>query len=439
MSTTTSTGLRTLATSDANNIGRPGTLIGTTPEPAILERERALLREILRLVDERANAEASVEAERTSSATTADTEYEKARRTSIEKLQGLESEAIKADEKKRRSIVDGALEGERRAKSEFAAASRKLATLFDSAREVCKNRYNDDKTAAASSFDSGQRKAAKDFAEKTKPVDDCARMAAAFRERLAVLARDYAKFKLNAELPPPTRESYDRYSNPSDELFTRLARIEPPLKLLESLIIPKSMKGAREVWVFLFTTLPLLGIALGMGLDVYGITAAAVVGAVVGIALRMWLFNLSKHQLESRYSPLMHNLADCGALERTAAPWLTRRSRKIASVSPTGATKSSRPLKTSIAGRSSPRRPSATSDCARSTRFTPSAWSKFKPASSSKCATHWQPTSGGSMSCAPRPKRRCPVSRRNIARSRNSSPRRMKPPGAPWPSAGVTE
>ena len=88
-------------------------------------------------------------AERTSSAATADSEYQKTRRALIEKLQSLESEANAADEKRRRAVVDAALDGERKAKAEFAAASRKLATMFDGARDVAKNEYNQAKNDAA--------------------------------------------------------------------------------------------------------------------------------------------------------------------------------------------------------------------------------------------------------------------------------------------------
>ena len=260
MSTTT-TSLPTIGAPDSNS--SPGSNARASSEPAILQRERAVLREILRLVEERADAEAKVEGERKSKALTGGSEYEKTRRALLEKLRNLESEAMAADEKRRRGIVDAALDGERKAKSEFAAASRKLATLFDGARDVAKSEYNQAKNDAAANFDSGQKKAAKDNAAKTKPIDDSAAMADAYRQRLAVLAADYRKFKLNPEAPPPTRESYDRYSDPSDELFTRLARMEPPLKLVESLIIPKAMKGGREAWVFVLVILPLVGLGFG--------------------------------------------------------------------------------------------------------------------------------------------------------------------------------
>ena len=114
MSTTT-TGPRTTGTPDASS--SPGSDGRTSSEPAILQRERAALREILRLVAERADAEAKVEGERTTRAAAADSEYEKTRRNLIEKLRNLESEAVAADAQRRRAIVDAALDGERKAKS----------------------------------------------------------------------------------------------------------------------------------------------------------------------------------------------------------------------------------------------------------------------------------------------------------------------------------
>jgi DNA segregation ATPase FtsK/SpoIIIE, S-DNA-T family len=312
VSTSTTTGAQTTGSPETNS--SQGASTRAPADAGTLERERTVLREVLRLVAERADAEAKLEGERTTTGTTADSDYQRTRRALLEKLKVIESEAKTADEKRRRAVVDAALDGERKAKSEFAAASRKLATMFDGARDVARNEHTQGKADVASSFDSAQRKAGKEHAEKTKPIDDSARMANGFRERLGSLAAVYAKFKLKPEAPEPTRESYDRYSDPSDELFTRLARMETPLKLLEGLIIPKAMKGAGEAWVFVFVIVPLVGLALFMGLDMYGMIAALVVGGVVAFALRMWLVKLSQSQLESRYAPLMHALADADAL-----------------------------------------------------------------------------------------------------------------------------
>ena len=302
MSTTT-TSVQTIPVSGSSP--GPAAPASSLSEPAVLNRERALLHEILRLVAERFEAETNVETERDSSGSTADSEYQKARRALIEKLKRLESEAHAADDNRRRAIIDAALQGEARAKADFAANSRKIATLFDSARDVAKNQFSEGKSDAASRYDSGLRKAAKEHAEKTKPIDDSARLADGYRTRLAVLAADYRKFKLDPEPREPARETYDRYSDPSDELFTRLARMETPLKLLEGLIIPKAMKGAREAWVFILVIVPLVGLAILLDLGEYGIGGALVAGVAIALLLRTWLVKLSQSQLESRYSPLM--------------------------------------------------------------------------------------------------------------------------------------
>jgi len=307
---TTTTSLQTIG---ASGSGKGGNTRAPS-EPALIERERAMLREILRLTTERADAETKVEGKRNSRERTADSEYEKARRALIEKLKRLESEAIADDEKRRRAIVDAALSGEAKAKADFAAGSRRIATLFDSARDVAKNAYSQAKNEAAASFDSGQKKAAKEHAAQTKPIDDSARLADSFRVRLAALAASYTKFGLNPEAPAPARESYDRLSDPGDELFTRLSRMEPHLKLVEGLIIPKAMKGFREAWVFFFVILPLSGLAVLLDLGAYGIVGAAVTGIALAVLLRIWLVKLSKSQLESRYVPLMHSLADADGL-----------------------------------------------------------------------------------------------------------------------------
>ncbi len=313
MSTST-TSLQTIPPSETD----PSASAITTPssEPAVLWRARCALREILRLIAERAELESKVEAERKSNNTTADSEYEKARRALIDRLVKLESEVNQADEKRRRGVVDAAMDGERNAKNEFAAASRKLATMFDFARDTARNEHAQAKTAAAANLDSGLKKAAKEHADQIRPIDDSARLADNYRQRLAFLAAENRKFGLNPAAPAPTRESYDRYSDLSDELFTRLSRMDPSLKLLEGLIIPKAMKGAREAWVFILVILPLVGIAIALGVDDtgIGIGAAAVAGAALAFALRTWLVKLSKSQLESRYLPLMQNLADADGL-----------------------------------------------------------------------------------------------------------------------------
>ncbi len=90
--------------------------------------------------------------------------------------------------------------------------------------------------------------------------------------------------------------------------------MEPPLRLLEGLIIPKTMKGGREAWVYIVIILPLAGVALALGADIYLVLAAAFAGAVFGFLARTWLVKLSKTQLTRLYAPLMQSLSGADAL-----------------------------------------------------------------------------------------------------------------------------
>ena len=306
--TTSTTGLRPLPYPSTG----PSTM--EQPEPEVLKRERAVLRNILELVSQRAQVEAEVHLARTSGDQTADSEYAKARQALADKLERLDREAVAEDEKQRRAIVTAAIDGENKSKAEFAAGSRKIATLFDAARETVKGDYASAKSDAAATHDSAQKKAARHNAEKSKPIEDSAGLADSSRNRLAVLAAEYKKFKLNPEPPSAVSESYEKFDDPGDELFTRLARMDQPLRRLEDLIIPKSMKGGREAWVFIL----LISLFAGAGMlllgDVTGLGVGVVLGGVLAFLLRTWLVKLCHTQLDRLYTPLTQSLADADAL-----------------------------------------------------------------------------------------------------------------------------
>src|SRR5689334_3102400 len=107
-------------------------------EPEALVRERAVLQELFRLVDERAKAEAAASQARVSNDAKVEAEYAKTRKGLIDKYATAEREARLADEQRRRSIIDAALKGEANAKAEFASVSRRIASEFDGVRESAK-------------------------------------------------------------------------------------------------------------------------------------------------------------------------------------------------------------------------------------------------------------------------------------------------------------
>jgi len=282
-------------------------------EPDLVARERAALREVLRLVADRAGAEARVEADRAAGDAAADQEFLKARRSLAGRVEGIAEVDRAADAQRRREVVDTAIAREAEAKSEFARASRKIASEFDATREKAKAEFARDRSDAAAGFDAGERSAAAAYAAARKPVDDAARIRNSMRARLDAVYADYRAFGLADPPATPARETR-RSDDPVDALFDRLARAEKPLALLEGLVIPKAMKGYRFVWVIvaLFPVLayPLAlieGVPLGLGL-------AAAGAVVLGLLVRHGLTRVARDQVSRLFDPLYQTVVDAEAL-----------------------------------------------------------------------------------------------------------------------------
>ncbi len=342
-------------------------------------RQRTALKELLRLVSDRAGAEAEAGQSRSSNENKVETEYARTRQGLVEKYQTLDRETRSDDERRRRAIIDKAMAGETRAKADFAASSRRIANEFDTLRETAKNQYSRARSEANRLLETGNRQAATEHTEALKPLSDAINISDGFRERLAKLAADYVKFKLAPDLPGPSRESYSKFTEPVNELFDRMARMEPAIKLLEGLLIPKSMKGAREAWVFIVPLLLCVGIGLALGLPAAGFAGLTVSGLAVGGLLRTWLVQLSKTQLQRLYNPLSQSLADADGLAaycRAQADARYSEERKKVTAQHEDALKRTRKA-TSAPSR--PERTGATSRFAGSTKSTPSGSLRSRP------------------------------------------------------------
>jgi hypothetical protein len=279
-----------------------------------IRAQRDALRDLAAAIARRAEAEASIaEARRTSDAE-ADRDYHAKKDALARRIDQLESEIAAADDKARRDNAEAASAAEAHAKDEFAMASRRIAAEFDSLRQSAKTKLAREKSDAVGDHEAGKKVAAREHAAGTKPIRDAVEILDSYHRRLAALAADYSKFGLDPAPPIPTRGSFEKFAEPADELFERLSRMQQPLKLLERLIIPRTLAGAREAWVYVSTAAVggLIGVWSGLG----GTSAIVltVVGLAIGLALRMKLVELAKQQLLRLYDPLMKSAADAQAL-----------------------------------------------------------------------------------------------------------------------------
>jgi hypothetical protein len=302
-----------LRTTHSEPVASPSPSLSPTSEPAIIQQERSALEEILRLVSDRADAESEVEGTRASSDAAADRDYRKARQVLVEKYEGLKESTRKADEDRRKAIVDKAIADEAEAKAEFAKSSRRIASEFDSLREQAKADYARGKSAAAAAFDAGEKEALARHAEAVRPIEKARKIRESMQERLTVLFAEYKKFGLVEALTTPTKETY-KGDDLTDQIFDRLSKAEPPLALLEGLIFPKSMKGNRPIWIFVIVFLLLVYPAISLEGAAIGVPVAAVVAIGLGFFIRLRMYTLSKHQVSKLYYPIAQTLVDAEAM-----------------------------------------------------------------------------------------------------------------------------
>jgi len=284
------------------------------PEADPLRAQRDAIRDLAAAIARLAETEASIVEARRARESEADREYHAKQDALSGRIAQLEREIAQADDKARREIVEGTSAAEAQAKNEFAMGSRRIAAEFDSLRQAAKTKLAREKSDAVGGHEAGKKVAAQEHVAGTKPIRDAVEILDSYRDRLAVLAADFAKFGLDPTPPPATRESYDKFAEPVDELFERLSRMQQPLKLLERLIVPRSLAGAKEAWVYASTAVlgGLIGLAAGLG----GTSALVLagVGLAIGLALRMKLVELAKQQLTRLYDPLMKSAADARSL-----------------------------------------------------------------------------------------------------------------------------
>ena len=296
----------------------PSSAVPETTEPSTIRLERETLRDVVRLVHERAQGEAEVERTRSVHDEEADREYRERRKALEDRFEGNKAAAAHEDATRRRAITDASIAGESQAKDEFARASRKIASEFDAVREQARSDHVKARARATADFEAAEKQAAVDHSAARKPIDDASRLIESRWGRLSALFEDYKHFGLPEAPTAPTPTRGAKAEAPLDKVFDRLQRLEPNLAMLEGLVIPKAMKGKRFLWIFAILMLVLVvPLVLGLGPEV-GLPVAIGLAAVGGYLLKVQLYNLSRAQVSKLYYPLAQGLIDADALVREA-------------------------------------------------------------------------------------------------------------------------
>jgi DNA segregation ATPase FtsK/SpoIIIE, S-DNA-T family len=288
-------------------------------DPRAIQLERETLREVTRLVAERAFAESEVERTRASHDEGADRDYRERRKALEDRFEGIKAAELHEDATRRRDVTDASIASETAAKDEFAKASRKLASEFDASREQARGDHAKARARATADFESGEKHAASAYATARKPIDDATKLIESRKTRLLEMYEDYKHFGLPEAptLPTHTRGSH-KTEDPLEKVFDRLQKLEPNLALLEGLVIPKSMKGKRYLWIFFFLTLLITFPLIFMLGPQVGLPVAIGLITVGGYLLKIQLYKLSAKQVGKFYYPLSQTLIDSEALVKEA-------------------------------------------------------------------------------------------------------------------------
>ena len=160
-------------------------------EPRAIVLEREVLRDVTRLVAERAALEAEIARTRTAHDTATDRDYQEKRKALDDRFLGMNAAELHEDATRRRGIIDGSIAAEASAKDEFARASRKIASEFDAAREQARSDHAKSRAKAVADFDSGEKQASIQHSTARKPVDDATKLIESRKARLADLYERY--------------------------------------------------------------------------------------------------------------------------------------------------------------------------------------------------------------------------------------------------------
>ena len=169
----------------------------------------------------RAAAEAEVNGARATQDAKVDSEYARTRSELVEKFVTLDREARAADEQRRRAIVDAAMAGEAKAKAEFAvgqpANRRRLRQPPRDRQERARPGQDRGRPAARSRQAQGGHRAHRGAqAPERRDASSPTASASAWPPSPPTTR----KFKLDPELPAPSRETYRSSRNPSTSCST---------------------------------------------------------------------------------------------------------------------------------------------------------------------------------------------------------------------------
>lgn len=292
-------------------------------ESDLVQRQRAALRDVLRLASERDRAEVEAKEARIARDTAAEQEYRNLKGAIEQRYTTRKDEVNTADEARRRTIEEESRSAEAAAKVEFSKASRKIASEFEARRDQVKAEYQQTAWEINAVHETGERAVTEKATDDKRRLNEANGLLGTLQRVLVELYANSRKMGLSEAARTPQANDYTKLDDPIAHLFDRIHELDIQLDYARKLFVPKLLKGANEVWIYLLVA----GILLYPMIQALGITSgliAAVVGGVgLGFLARTWLVGLASRQLGRTVPPVAQGLTDAEALSQYSRDWIS--------------------------------------------------------------------------------------------------------------------
>jgi hypothetical protein len=283
-------------------------------ESALIERQRAVLHDLARLVAERAQAEPEVELQIKTVTQTAEEEFEVAFQGAVVRFATEKETAEREFQEACRAITHRCEADGAAVEKEFAAARQRIMDEYETTKQEAKSQFQEARWTIAALYEGIKNGTERQIKEaKIRTAEGQRRMEAQHEEAAAfVRACGQANLLAREETVPVEPEAGDS----CERLDQCLSAAEVRLHQLKSLRVPRYFRSERLL-LFFFALGILCALLFGLlGGGVWGGTAwvyafgASVGVLVLGGGLSLWLRTVASRQVSHHYQPFVQSLAE---------------------------------------------------------------------------------------------------------------------------------
>jgi hypothetical protein len=272
-------------------------------EPALIRRERDLLRELIELIAECVALEPQIDANFHERNDKAERKFDYVYQSAIIRF-ATEKDSLEREIQEARRSVTSRYESEmRQAEREYAVNRRRLIEQYEDEKEAAKSEYQESRWTTTAVHDGSKGGAENLLKESQEEIAELGRRCRSIREEADEFLQEC---RLRSDFPtePSTADATMADFDPFFLARKEIDLAETKLKELKSLKIPRYFRGEKLLWIILAAWVISIG-PFGLAASwLYGLVGSAVAALAVGGGLVIWLYSVAKAQAKEVGQPL---------------------------------------------------------------------------------------------------------------------------------------